>query len=80
VFIEKDRQRWRVIFRGTEFFINLDQLIQPGPGFFLEVKSRTWSLRDAEHKARVATEMIEFMGATVEETVATDYLEFVRRR
>jgi 5-methylthioadenosine/S-adenosylhomocysteine deaminase len=80
VFIEKDRQRWRVIFRGTEFFINLDQLIQPGPGYFLEVKSRTWSLRDAEHKARVATELIEFMGATVEETVATDYLEFVRRR
>jgi 5-methylthioadenosine/S-adenosylhomocysteine deaminase len=76
-YIEKDRQRWRVLFQGTEFFINLDRVDVPDLGFFLEVKSRTWSLRDAEHKARVATDLIEFLGAISEERVIKDYLELV---
>jgi 5-methylthioadenosine/S-adenosylhomocysteine deaminase len=73
LFIEKDRLRWRVLFRGTEFYINLDRLDQPQLGTFLEVKSRTWSLRDAEHKARVAQELIEFLGAAPEEKITLDY-------
>ncbi|MGW8252094.1 MAG: amidohydrolase family protein, partial [Anaerolineales bacterium] len=44
-FIEKDRLRWRVLYRGTEFYINVDQLKSPDLGYFLEVKSRTWSSR-----------------------------------
>jgi 5-methylthioadenosine/S-adenosylhomocysteine deaminase len=73
LFIEKDRLRWRVLFRGTEFYINLDRVDQPQLGTFLEVKSRTWSLRDAEHKARVAQELIEFLGAAPEEKITLDY-------
>ena len=75
VFIEKDRRRWRVLFRGTEFYINLDRIDQPDLGYFLEVKSRTWSRRDAEHKAHMATKLIEFMGAQAVERVTQDYLE-----
>jgi 5-methylthioadenosine/S-adenosylhomocysteine deaminase len=75
VFIEKDRRRWRVLFRGTEFYINLDRIDQPDLGYFLEVKSRTWSRRDAEHKAHMATKLIEFMGAQAVEKVTQDYLE-----
>jgi 5-methylthioadenosine/S-adenosylhomocysteine deaminase len=75
VFIEKDRQRWRILFRGTEFYINIDRLDEPDLGFFLEVKSRTWSQRDAEHKARLSTELIEFLGASADKSVSMDYIE-----
>ena len=78
VSIEKDRQRWRVLFRGTEFYINLDRLDHPDLGYFLEVKSRTWSRRDAEHKANVAEELLEFLSASHGERVTQDYLELAR--
>lgn len=77
VFIEKDRRRWRVLFQGTEFYVNLDRLDQPELGYFLEVKSRTWSRRDAEHKAQVATRLVEFLGASPEERLTKDYIELV---
>ena len=78
VSIEKDRQRWRVLFRGTEFYINLDRLDHPDLGYFLEVKSRTWSRRDAEHKANVAEELLEFLSASLGERVTQDYLDLAR--
>ena len=76
-FIEKDRLRWRLIFQGTEFYINLDRVDQPDLGYFLEIKSRTWSLKDAEHKAYVADKLIEFLGAASYERVIEDYLQIV---
>ena len=75
--IEKDRLRWRILFQGTEFYINLDRMITPDLGTFLEVKSRTWSRRDAEHKAQLTTELIQFLGVSPEKTVAQDYIEIV---
>jgi len=78
--IEKDRRRWRVLFRGTEFYINLDEVKQPSLGYFLEIKSRTWSRRDAEHKAVLTRQLIEFLGAIPEETVSQDYVEIVEAR
>jgi 5-methylthioadenosine/S-adenosylhomocysteine deaminase len=75
VFIEKDRLRWRVIFQGTEFYINLDRVDRPDLGYFLEVKSRTWSRADAEHKANVAINLIAFLGASSEEKITQDYLQ-----
>ena len=71
--IEKKRLRWRVLFQGLEFYINLDQVYQPSLGYFLEVKSRTWSRRDAEYKAMVARELIQFLGAPPDEMVSQDY-------
>ena len=76
--IEKDRQRWRVLFHGTEFYINLDRVDHPELGYFLEVKSRTWSRRDAEHKAIVAEELLEFLSASHGERVTQDYLDLAR--
>lgn len=78
VSIEKDRQRWRMLFRGTEFYVNLDRVDQPQLGYFLEVKSRTWSLRDAEHKAEVSAQLLQYLGASAEERVTQDYLELVQ--
>jgi 5-methylthioadenosine/S-adenosylhomocysteine deaminase len=77
IFIEKDRLRWRILFHGTEFYINLDRVDQPKLGYFLEVKSRTWSRRDAEHKAEIAADLIRLLGASPEKNVAQDYVEFV---
>jgi len=75
--IEKDRLRWRVLFQGTEFFINLDQVKKPDLGYFLEVKSRTWSRNDAEHKASLVKELIEVLGIVDQASVPKDYLEMV---
>jgi 5-methylthioadenosine/S-adenosylhomocysteine deaminase len=73
--VDKHRLRWRVLFRGTEFYINLDRLDTPPLGYFLEVKSRTWSRRDAEHKANLARDLIQFLGASPDTIISQDYLE-----
>jgi len=77
-FVEKERLRWRVLYKGTEFYINLDKMIQPDLGYFLEIKSRTWSRRDAEHKAEMAADLIHFLlGVAPDQTVTQDYFELV---
>jgi 5-methylthioadenosine/S-adenosylhomocysteine deaminase len=76
-YIEKDRRRWRVLFQGVEFYINIDQVSQPDLGLFLEVKSRTWSRRDAEHKARLVNELLQHLGVSQQATLAQDYIEIV---
>jgi 5-methylthioadenosine/S-adenosylhomocysteine deaminase len=77
-FIEKDRLRWRVLYHGTEFYVNLDRLDQPKLGYFLEVKSRTWSRRDAEHKSEMVAELITLLGGSPEKKVTQDYIEFAQ--
>jgi 5-methylthioadenosine/S-adenosylhomocysteine deaminase len=76
--IEKDRLRWRVLYQGTEFYINLDNVLQPSLGYFLEVKSRTWSKKDAEHKAQVANHLLAFLSASSANTISQDYIEIVK--
>ncbi len=77
-FIEKDRLRWRVLYQGTEFYINLDNVIEPALGYFLEVKSRTWSKKDAEHKAQVANMLLALLSVSAGNTVPQDYIEIVK--
>lgn len=78
--IVKDRQRWRILFRDTAFYLNLDELEQPAMGYFLEVKSRTWSKRDAELKAEMAADLLEILSGSGQERVTKDYLELVIER
>ena len=75
--IQKDRLRWHIRYKGTEFFVNLDTMEKPDLGKFLEIKSRTWSRRDAERKAELALELISLLGATGGETMTQDYIEVV---
>jgi 5-methylthioadenosine/S-adenosylhomocysteine deaminase len=77
VAIEKDRLRWLIKYKDTEFFINLDQMTEPQLGYFLEIKSRTWSRRDAEHKARLTSELLTLLGASEGEPVREDYIDIV---
>jgi 5-methylthioadenosine/S-adenosylhomocysteine deaminase len=73
--VEKDRLRWLVRYKEDEFFINLDHLETPDLGYYLEVKSRTWSRRDAEEKANCSSELILLLGGSLEDTITRDYVE-----
>jgi 5-methylthioadenosine/S-adenosylhomocysteine deaminase len=78
--VEKDRRRWLVVYRGVEFFVNLDRLIKPAQdGYFIEIKSRTWSRRDAKDKAAIIAELLSLCGATPDQAVTEDYAELARR-
>jgi 5-methylthioadenosine/S-adenosylhomocysteine deaminase len=77
--IEKDRRRWLVAYEGDEFFVNLDRVLKPElPGYYLEIKARTWSRRDAETKASVITELLQLLAAGTARTVKEEYVEFAR--
>ncbi len=76
--VEKDRLRFLVRFKGTEFFINLDDMKKPKIGQFLEIKSRTWSRNDAEKKSRLVVDLIRFLGESPEETLSEDYVELAQ--
>lgn len=74
--VEKDRRRWLVAFRGVQFYVHVDHLVNPHAGsFFLEVKSRTWSRRDAQDKAAIITELLGLLGARSDETIDEGYVE-----
>jgi 5-methylthioadenosine/S-adenosylhomocysteine deaminase len=74
--VEKDRRRWLVAYRGVEFYVHLDRLESPqADGCFLEVKSRTWSRRDAQDKAGVITELLAVFGASPDDTISDGYVD-----
>jgi 5-methylthioadenosine/S-adenosylhomocysteine deaminase len=71
--IEKDRLRWQIRFKGEEFYINLDTVERPDLGFFLEIKSRTWSRKDANRKAHLTAELLDCLGASSAKHITEDY-------
>ena len=75
--VEKIRRRYLVRFEDTEFFINIDTLIHPSLGHFLEIKSRTWSRKDAERKSKLIILLIQQLGEIPEDTISQDYIELV---
>lgn len=78
--INKDRLRWLVRYRGEPFFINLDTILKPKvDGHFLEIKSRTWSRRDAEKKAALISELLTELGLGSAPPVELEYTDLVER-
>ncbi len=77
VTIEKDRLRWFIKYKDTEFYVNLDNVTTPGLGYFLEVKSRTWSRKDADNKSHMLNELLALLGASDGEVVTEDYIDLV---
>jgi 5-methylthioadenosine/S-adenosylhomocysteine deaminase len=74
--VEKDRRRWLVVYRGVQFYVHVDRLLTPAfDGYFVELKSRTWSRRDAQDKSALITELLDRLGASPQETIAEDYVE-----
>ena len=76
--MEKDRLRWQVSFSDVEFYVNLDRLNSPDLGTFVEVKSRTWSQRDAEDKSELISEVLSLFGANPEDVITEDYSDLVQ--
>jgi 5-methylthioadenosine/S-adenosylhomocysteine deaminase len=78
--VEKLRWRWLVAYRGIEFYVHLDRLVgHEALGWFLELKSRTWSRRDAEDKASIITELLDRFGASSDRTISDGYVDFGER-
>jgi len=76
--ISKDRLRWLVRFKGESFFVNLDKILQPDvEDHFLEIKSRTWSRRDAENKAGLISELLEMLGAKDAQPTEMEYPDLI---
>ena len=74
--VEKDRRRWLIVYRGVEFYLHVDRLITPPTdGWFIEIKSRTWSRRDAEDKAAVINELLALFGANPDDTITDGYVQ-----
>jgi 5-methylthioadenosine/S-adenosylhomocysteine deaminase len=73
--IEKNRMRYLVLYKETEFFINVDNFDVPHLGSFLEVKSRTWSQQDAEKKAHLVEDLLIQLGASPKDVIFEDYIE-----
>ena len=79
--VEKDRRRWLLVYRGVEFYLHLDRLITPATdGYFIELKSRTWSRRDAEDKAAVINELLALFGGSADDTITDGYVHIAARR
>ncbi|NWG22029.1 MAG: amidohydrolase [Chloroflexi bacterium] len=77
--IEKRRRRWRILYRDADFAVNLDTLAGHGhPGPYLEIKSRTWSRKDAEHKVELIGELLARFGVPESALVRQEYVELER--
>jgi 5-methylthioadenosine/S-adenosylhomocysteine deaminase len=78
IVIHKDRLRWLIQFEDQEFFVNLDKVNVPDlSGYFLEIKSRTWSRKDAEQKAGLILSLLERLGAASDAVLREEYPELV---
>jgi 5-methylthioadenosine/S-adenosylhomocysteine deaminase len=78
VSLNKDRLRWRIVYKGTDFAINLDHILKPEiPDYYLEIKSRTWSRSDAERKAALIVELLALFGVAPEMAEPREYARIV---
>jgi 5-methylthioadenosine/S-adenosylhomocysteine deaminase len=76
--VTKDRLRWLISYKGEEFYVNIDQVTRPAlPGFYVELKSRTWSRRDAENKAALLSELLAALGLKNAAPVSKEYAELI---
>jgi 5-methylthioadenosine/S-adenosylhomocysteine deaminase len=77
----KDRKRWLVRFNQLEFFINIDRILDPAlEDAFLEIKSRTWSRKDAETKAELITSILQELGLSSAKPVLAEYPDYLAQR
>jgi 5-methylthioadenosine/S-adenosylhomocysteine deaminase len=74
--VEKHRRRWRILYRGKDFAINVDELAgHPDPGPYLEIKSRTWSRRDAAEKAELIGDLLRMFEVDEQGLVKEEYVD-----
>jgi 5-methylthioadenosine/S-adenosylhomocysteine deaminase len=74
--VVKHRRRCHINYKETDFAINLDQL--SGADFdnvYLEIKSRTWSAKDALHKAELIGELLDKLQIKIENQLKIEYID-----
>jgi 5-methylthioadenosine/S-adenosylhomocysteine deaminase len=58
------------------FFVNVDQLLEPEhEDLYVEIKSRTWSARDAVRKAQMIGEILKLFDIAADQIVRGDYVD-----
>lgn len=78
VAVTKLRRRWRINYKGADVAINIDQVLEPEiEGYFLELKARTWSSKDAERKAALIAELLGVLGVHEEKALQREYVDMV---
>jgi len=75
--IEKDRLRFKIEYQNVEFFINIDEMLKPDIGSFLEIKSRTWSRKDAEEKSSLIIDLLHLLELDPINAISNDYFEML---
>ena len=75
--VHKHRQRWHIRYKGVQFSVNFDRLTKPTyEGAVLEIKSRTWSKKDAEQKALLMGELLDVFNVDRGSLLKQDYVDF----
>jgi 5-methylthioadenosine/S-adenosylhomocysteine deaminase len=75
--VQKERLRWHILYKGVLFYVNVDTITNPKvDSTFLEIKSQTWSSRDAEYKAALISEILGILQLPPEKRVRKEYIEF----
>jgi 5-methylthioadenosine/S-adenosylhomocysteine deaminase len=75
--IHKDRLRWHILYKGVLFYVNRDHIMTPDiETRYIEIKSRTWSRRDAEYKASLTSEILnDVLGIDRDARVRMEYVD-----
>ena len=74
--IVKRRERYHIRYRGLDFAVNFDDVREPPQSTrFVEIKSRTWSARDAVRKAEMISELLRVFGAEPSDLFQQEYVE-----
>jgi 5-methylthioadenosine/S-adenosylhomocysteine deaminase len=72
--ITKLRYRYRVLYQETDFAINIDRILEPAqPGYFVEIKSHTWSQGDAEKKVELIGNLLHHLGIDDSKLLKQEY-------
>lgn len=72
--------RWHIHYKGVLFYINMDEMISPNvEQHYMEIKSRTWSQKDAEYKAGLMSEILnEILCLPPENRVRMEYVNLCK--
>ncbi|MBN1219476.1 MAG: amidohydrolase [Anaerolineae bacterium] len=76
--VVKKRRRCHISYKDTDFAINLDQPSGAEAGnVYLEIKSRTWSAKDALRKAELIGELLEKFQVKADSQLKVEYVDLV---
>lgn len=78
--VTKLRYRCHIIFEDKDFAINLDQINGEAPhNVYLEIKSRTWSAKDAVVKAELIGKLLEIFGFAADNQFKIEYVDLTNQ-